>query len=37
VSDPVKLTEAAARLDVVQAEVDRLYARWAELSEKTGR
>ncbi|HXE64812.1 MAG TPA: ABC-F family ATP-binding cassette domain-containing protein [Bryobacteraceae bacterium] len=37
VSDPGKLTEAAARLDAVQAEVDRLYGRWAELSEKAGR
>ena len=37
VSDSGKLTEAAARLDSVQAEVDRLYERWAELSEKIGR
>jgi ATP-binding cassette subfamily F protein uup len=34
VSDPVKLTEAAARLDAAQAEVDALYERWAELSAK---
>jgi ATP-binding cassette subfamily F protein uup len=37
VSDPGKLTEAAARLDSAQDEVDRLYERWAELSEKAGR
>ena len=34
VSDPVKLTEAAARLDAAQAEVDGMYERWAELSAK---
>ncbi len=31
VSDPVRLTQAVAELDTAQAEVDRLYARWAEL------
>jgi ATP-binding cassette subfamily F protein uup len=37
VSDPGKLTEAAAGLDAAQAAVDRLYERWAELGEKAGR
>ncbi|HEU5021553.1 MAG TPA: ABC-F family ATP-binding cassette domain-containing protein [Bryobacteraceae bacterium] len=37
VADPGKLTEAAARLDAAQAEVDRLYERWSELSVKAGR
>jgi ATP-binding cassette subfamily F protein uup len=37
VSDPGKLMEAASRLDAAQAEVDRLYERWAELGEKAGR
>lgn len=36
VSDPAKLMEAAAHLDKMQVEVDKLYERWAELSEKLG-
>jgi len=36
VSDAVKLVEAAAHLDKVQAEVDALYERWAELGAKLG-
>ena len=36
VSDPAKLIEAAAHFDVVQAEVDGLYERWAELGAKLG-
>ena len=35
-SDPVRLTEAAQHIDVVQAEVDALYERWAELGAKLG-
>jgi ATP-binding cassette subfamily F protein uup len=31
VTDPARLTEAAASIDAAQAEVDRLYERWAEL------
>jgi len=31
VSDPARLTLAAAEIDIAQEEVDRLYARWAEL------
>ncbi len=31
VSDHVKLTAALQEMDAAQAEVDRLYARWAEL------
>lgn len=31
VSNPARLTQAAAEIDLAQAEVDRLYARWAEL------
>jgi ABC transport system ATP-binding/permease protein len=31
VSDPARLTLAAAEIDIAQDEVDRLYARWAEL------
>lgn len=34
--DAAKLTEALAELNTAQAEVDALYARWAELTEKTG-
>lgn len=34
VSDPAKLTEAVRGMDQSQAEVDRLYARWAELEAK---
>ncbi len=34
VSDPARLTQAAAEIDLAQAEVDRLYARWAELEAK---
>jgi ATP-binding cassette subfamily F protein uup len=31
VSDPAALQERYAALDAAQAEVERLYARWAEL------
>jgi ATP-binding cassette subfamily F protein uup len=34
VSDPVRLTEAAGEIEKAQAEVDRLYERWAELEAK---
>ena len=34
VSDPARLTLAAAEIDLAQEEVDRLYARWAELEAK---
>ncbi len=34
VSDPARLTEAAAEIEKAQAEVDRLYDRWAELEAK---
>ena len=34
--DAAKLTEALVELDAAQAEVDVLYARWAELTEKAG-
>jgi len=34
VSDPGRLTEAAAEIEKAQAEVDRLYDRWAELEAK---
>ncbi len=34
VSDPARLIEAAAEIDSAQEEVDRLYARWAELEAK---
>ncbi len=34
VSDPARLTEAAHQIDAAQEEVDRLYARWAELEAK---
>jgi ABC transport system ATP-binding/permease protein len=33
-SDPARLTQAVADIDTAQAEVDRLYARWAELEAK---
>jgi ATP-binding cassette subfamily F protein uup len=31
VSNPARLTEAVAAMDIAQAAVDRLYERWAEL------
>jgi len=34
VSDPTRLTKAAAEIDLAQEEVDTLYARWAELDAK---
>lgn len=34
VSKPIRLTEAVQQLDKAQAEVDQLYARWAELEAK---
>jgi ATP-binding cassette subfamily F protein uup len=34
VSNPARLTEAVAAMDLAQAEVDRLYERWAELETK---
>jgi ATP-binding cassette subfamily F protein uup len=34
VSNPARLTEAVAAMDVAQAAVDRLYERWAELESK---
>jgi ATP-binding cassette subfamily F protein uup len=34
VSDPARLIQAAAEIDAAQVEVDRLYARWAELEAK---
>ena len=34
VSDPAKLTAAVEVMDAAQREVDRLYARWAELDAK---
>jgi ATP-binding cassette subfamily F protein uup len=34
VSDPARLTQAAAEIDAAQDEVDTLYARWAELETK---
>jgi ATP-binding cassette subfamily F protein uup len=34
--DAEKLTEALAEMEAAQAEVDGLYARWAELTEKAG-
>ena len=42
VADPVVATDAVAlaerwqRLEAARAEVERLYARWAELEGKTG-
>jgi ABC transport system ATP-binding/permease protein len=34
VSDPARLTRAAAEIDLAQEEVDTLYARWAQLEAK---
>jgi ATP-binding cassette subfamily F protein uup len=34
VSDPTRLTQAVAEMENAQAEVDRLYERWAELEAK---
>jgi ATP-binding cassette subfamily F protein uup len=34
--DPIRLTAALAEMDKAQEAADGLYARWAELSEKTG-
>ncbi|QNI37922.1 ABC-F family ATP-binding cassette domain-containing protein [Edaphobacter albus] len=34
--DAAKLTGALAEMEAAQAEVDTLYARWAELTEKAG-
>lgn len=34
--DAAKLTEALAAMEAAQTEVDALYARWAELTEKAG-
>lgn len=34
--DAEKLTQALAEMEAAQAEVDALYARWAELTEKAG-
>jgi ATP-binding cassette subfamily F protein uup len=34
VSDPARLTTAAAEIDLAQEEVDTIYARWAELEAK---
>jgi ATP-binding cassette subfamily F protein uup len=34
VSDPARLIQAANEIDIAQEEVDRLYARWAELEAK---
>lgn len=34
--DAARLTEALAALEAAQVEVDTLYARWAELTEKAG-
>jgi ATP-binding cassette subfamily F protein uup len=34
--DATKLTEALKEMEAAQAEVDALYARWAELTEKVG-
>jgi ATP-binding cassette subfamily F protein uup len=34
VSDPAALQQRVAALETAQAEVDRLYARWAELDTK---
>lgn len=36
VVDASRLTEALAEMEAAQAEVDALYSRWAELTEKTG-
>jgi ATP-binding cassette subfamily F protein uup len=34
--DATKLTEALAEMETAQTELDTLYARWAELTEKAG-
>jgi ubiquinone biosynthesis protein UbiJ len=34
VSNPARLTDAVAEIEKAQAEVDRLYERWAELDAK---
>ncbi len=34
--DAAKLTDALGEMEAAQAEVDALYARWAELTEKAG-
>ncbi len=34
--DAARLTEALTEMDVAQDEMDRLFARWAELTEKAG-
>jgi len=34
--DAARLTEALAEMDAAQDEMDRLFARWAELTEKAG-
>jgi len=36
VTDAAKLTAALAEMEAAQAAADRLYARWAELTEKAG-
>jgi len=36
VSDPTALQQRYAALEAARAEVDRLYARWAELEDKSG-
>jgi ABC transport system ATP-binding/permease protein len=36
VVDAAKLTEALAEMEAAQTEVDALYMRWAELTEKAG-
>jgi len=35
-TDPTKLTAALAEMESAQEHADKLYARWAELSEKAG-
>lgn len=35
-TDAKALTEALAEMERAQEEMDRLYARWAELTEKVG-
>jgi ABC transport system ATP-binding/permease protein len=34
VSNPARLTQAAAEIELAEEEVDTLYARWAELEAK---
>ena len=36
VSNPTRLMQATAEIDAAQDEVDKLYARWAELEAKKG-